>query len=120
MTAAQLDNTVAGVLMLRDQPGTSAVTEGAHGNAFDRIRALQEGVEQGAERCAGYRADNLPVTEVPFQDVEDAASRRRAAVLRRRGQPARRGRAGLLAAHLPAARRRQAWAQLPVEPFDSA
>jgi predicted metalloprotease len=74
ITPRQLDNTVAGLLLLRDQPGTSAVAEGAHGNAFDRIRALQEGVEQGAGRCARYRADNLPVTEVPFQDVEDAAS----------------------------------------------
>jgi predicted metalloprotease len=74
ITPAQLDNTVAGMLMLRDQPGTSARAEGAHGNAFDRIRALQEGVEQGPDRCAGYRRDNLPVTEVPFQDVRDAAS----------------------------------------------
>jgi predicted metalloprotease len=60
--------------MLRDQPGTPAVAEGAHGNAFDRIRALQEGVEQGAERCAGYRADNLPVTEVPFSTRQEALS----------------------------------------------
>jgi predicted metalloprotease len=74
ITPAQLDNTVAGVLMLRDQPGTSALAEGAHGNAFDRIRALQEGVEDGAEKCAGYETGNLPVTEVPFSDREEAAS----------------------------------------------
>jgi predicted metalloprotease len=74
VTTGQLDNTVAGLLMLRDQPGTPAVAEGAHGNAFDRIRALQEGVEDGAAHCAGYRADNLPVTEVPFRDRKDAAS----------------------------------------------
>jgi predicted metalloprotease len=74
VTAEQLDNTVAGILMLRDQPGTPALAEGAHGNAFDRIRALQEGVEDGAEQCSGYRADNLPVTEVPFLDAKDAAT----------------------------------------------
>jgi hypothetical protein len=39
ITPAQLDSTVAG-LLLRDQPGTSATAEGAHGNAFDTIRAL--------------------------------------------------------------------------------
>jgi predicted metalloprotease len=74
VTAGQLDNTVAGILMLRDQPGTSARAEGAHGNAFDRVRALQEGVEQGAARCAGYDAGNLPVTEVPFLTAQDAAT----------------------------------------------
>jgi predicted metalloprotease len=70
----QLDNTVGGLSLLRDQPGTSAQNPQAHGNAFDRIRALQEGVEQGAEHCAGYRADNIPVTEVPFSTREDAAT----------------------------------------------
>jgi predicted metalloprotease len=74
VTPAQLDNTVAGILMLRDQPGTSAIAPGAHGNAFDRIRALQEGVQQGADKCAGYRADNLPVTEVPFRNVQEAVT----------------------------------------------
>jgi predicted metalloprotease len=73
-TAAQLDNTVAGLLMLRDQPGTSATGAQSHGNAFDRIRALQDGVVDGPKKCAGYSADNLPVTEVPFLDQKDAAS----------------------------------------------
>jgi predicted metalloprotease len=69
----QLDSTVAGMLMLRDQPGTAALAPEAHGNAFDRIRAFQEGVEQSATRCASYRSDNIPVTEVPFANpVEEA------------------------------------------------
>ncbi|XVV17519.1 neutral zinc metallopeptidase [Actinoplanes sp. CA-131856] len=74
LTAEQLDTTVAGLLLLRDQPGTPAEAEGAHGNAFDRIRALQEGVEDGAGQCARYRASNLPVTEVPFSTQEEAAT----------------------------------------------
>ncbi|WP_030443039.1 neutral zinc metallopeptidase [Actinoplanes subtropicus] len=73
-TAEQLDNTVAGILMLRDQPGIAATAEGAHGNAFDRIRAFQEGMQQGARKCAGYDADNLQVTEVPFSDRQEAAT----------------------------------------------
>lgn len=72
VTAKQLDNTVAGLLMLRDQPGTPAQDAGAHGNAFDRIRALQDGVQDGAGKCAQYDADNLPVTEVPFTSQADA------------------------------------------------
>ncbi|WP_041832484.1 neutral zinc metallopeptidase [Actinoplanes sp. N902-109] len=74
VTPEQLDNTVAGLLQLRDQPGTSAANPQAHGNAFDRIRAFQDGVEKGPATCAAYREDNLPVTEVPFTSREDAAT----------------------------------------------
>lgn len=72
ITPAQIDDALAGMLQLRDQPGTSATNQGAHGNAFDRIRALQDGVENGATKCAGYNADNLPITEVPFTRKQDA------------------------------------------------
>jgi predicted metalloprotease len=74
ITPEQLDKTVGGLLRLRDQPGTPAVAPQAHGNAFDRVRAFQEGVEQGAARCAAYPAGNLPVTEVPFSTEAEAAS----------------------------------------------
>jgi predicted metalloprotease len=74
ITPAELDSTVGGLLQLRDQPGTSALAPQAHGNAFDRVRAYQEGVEQGATRCAAYPADNLPVTEVPFTSERDRAT----------------------------------------------
>ncbi|MEV6495135.1 neutral zinc metallopeptidase, partial [Actinoplanes sp. NPDC051633] len=74
VTPAELDNTVAGLLLLRDQPGTSAQNPQAHGNAFDRIRALQDGVEKNVSTCAAYRRDNLPVTEVPFTNRDDAAT----------------------------------------------
>jgi predicted metalloprotease len=74
MRPDQLDRTLGGLLTLRDQPGTSALAPQAHGNAFDRIRAFQEGVEQGADRCAAYRPGNLPVTEIPFSSREEAAT----------------------------------------------
>jgi hypothetical protein len=73
ITPAQLDSAIAGLLP-RDQPGTSATAASAHGNAFDRIRALQDGMQEGAAKCAGYRADSLPVTEVPFTQDQDAAN----------------------------------------------
>jgi predicted metalloprotease len=74
ITPAQLDATIAGLLLLRDQPGTSKTAEGAHGNAFDRVGALQDGVRNGVTKCAGYNTDNLPITEVPFEQGADAAS----------------------------------------------
>jgi predicted metalloprotease len=74
VTPAQLDNTAAGMLLLRDEPGTAAQNPQAHGNAFDRIRALQDGVEKGVSRCVRYRADNVPVTEVPFTSEQEAAT----------------------------------------------
>lgn len=70
----QLDSTVAGILQLRDQPGSSALAPQAHGNAFDRVGAFQDGFERGAVRCAAYRAGNIPVTEVPFTSRRDAAT----------------------------------------------
>jgi len=72
VTPGQIDAALAGMLQLRDQPGTSATNEGAHGNAFDRIRALQDGVQNGATKCAGYNSQNLPITEVPFTRENDA------------------------------------------------
>ena len=118
ITPAQLDRTVAGLLLLRDQPGTSATAEGAHGNAFDRIRALQDGVQKGAATCAGYRAGNLPVTEVPFTQEQDASNNgdlpydtavstlsEDAAAYWARTYPRLTG---------------HAWKTLPVKPFDSA
>ena len=74
VTPRQLDTTLAGLLQLRDQPGTAAQDPQAHGNAFDRIRAFQDGVERSAQPCVTYTAGNLTVTEVPFSSQQDAAT----------------------------------------------
>lgn len=49
-----LDLAVAGFLSLRDQPGTSTLDPSAHGSAFDRIGAFQDGFVNGAARCVEY------------------------------------------------------------------
>jgi predicted metalloprotease len=49
-----LDLAVAGFLSLRDQPGTSTQDPSAHGSAFDRIGAFQDGFLNGATRCVEY------------------------------------------------------------------
>ena len=49
-----LEASLAAMLSFRDQPGTSADDPSAHGSAFDRVSAFQEGFESGPERCAEY------------------------------------------------------------------
>lgn len=71
---AKLDTAMAGFLALRDQPGTSAADPSAHGTAFDRIRAFQDGVDGGAEACAAYEQSSLPLVDLPFTSEEDLAS----------------------------------------------
>jgi len=72
---ATLDTAMTGFLELRDPVGmTDATTPGAHGTAFDRIRAFQEGVDGGAATCAGYQLDELPLVAIDFQSYEDYAS----------------------------------------------
>lgn len=66
-----LDSAVAGFLELADAPGTSAADPLAHGSAFDRINAFQDGFTEGASSCAGYTDENLSLVELPFQSQED-------------------------------------------------
>lgn len=75
VTPAALDRAMSGFLTLRDPVGlTDSSTPGAHGSAFDRIRAFQEGVADGVERCAGYQLDRLPLVARGFTSFEDQAS----------------------------------------------
>jgi predicted metalloprotease len=49
-----LDKTVAGMISIRDVPGTDPDHEMAHGSGFDRVAAFQDGYENGADKCAEY------------------------------------------------------------------
>ncbi len=67
----ELDRALAGFVEFRDQVGTTAQDPGAHGSAFDRIRALQEGYESGPVPCARY-ADELPeLISVPYRSFQE-------------------------------------------------
>ena len=72
--AAQLDTALAGILELRDSPGTSKIDTSAHGSGFDRVGAFQDGYDHGPEACKAYRDDNPVVLELPFNDAEDQAN----------------------------------------------
>ena len=49
-----LDEAIAGFVVFRDAPGTPADDPDAHGSAFQRIGAFQDGVINGAQACAPY------------------------------------------------------------------
>jgi len=72
--SAELDTALAGILELRDSPGTSKIDPSAHGSGFDRVGAFQDGYDHGPEACKAYRDDNPVVVELPFNDAEDAAN----------------------------------------------
>lgn len=64
---------VAGALELADPVGNDPTADMAHGSAFDRLGAMEEGFNQGPERCAEYEdPDKFPaVFEEVFTDPED-------------------------------------------------
>jgi predicted metalloprotease len=73
VNAADLDMALAGILNLRDTPGTSKIDPDAHGSGFDRVSAFQDGYDNGLEKCKNYRDDEPMVLELPFSTEEDAA-----------------------------------------------
>jgi predicted metalloprotease len=73
VNAADLDSALAGILDLRDTPGTSKIDPNAHGSGFDRVSAFQDGYDNGLEKCKDYRDDDPMVLELPFSTLEDMA-----------------------------------------------
>ncbi len=71
-----LDASVAGFLQLRDHPGSNGLEGDAHGSAFDRIGAFQDGFEKGAVACKGYSDQNVAerLVQLPFSSEAEAAS----------------------------------------------
>jgi predicted metalloprotease len=67
-----LDVGLAGYLTFRDPPGSDPTADGAHGSAFDRVNAFQEGYDAGPDRCAGFADDPPQLTDIPFTDEGDA------------------------------------------------
>ena len=74
LNAGNLDTGLAGFLTLRDQPGSDAAASDAHGSAFDRVGAFQEGYDGGAQRCADFATDPPPLTEIAFSDQAEASA----------------------------------------------
>ncbi|TQM42972.1 putative metalloprotease [Pseudonocardia cypriaca] len=67
------DRAMQALVGFRDPIGVAASDESAHGNAFDRVSAFQDGWNEGATLCAGMTIDNRPFTQRRFASEADLA-----------------------------------------------
>ncbi|HZA75330.1 MAG TPA: neutral zinc metallopeptidase [Acidimicrobiales bacterium] len=70
VTDRELDSSVAGMVAIRDVPGTDPGDPSAHGSGFDRITAFQEGYESGPQHCADYEDSPRQTVQIPFTDAD--------------------------------------------------
>ncbi len=70
-----LAQALSGYLYFRDPTGTDPTSEGAHGSAFDRISAFNDGFSGGVQRCKNYDTQPPNVTEIPYTSSNDVARR---------------------------------------------
>jgi len=55
VTLTDLDNAIGGFLLIRDPVGTDTVNDtAAHGSAFQRINAFEDGLQGGTAKCKTY------------------------------------------------------------------
>ncbi|GAA3879337.1 neutral zinc metallopeptidase [Saccharothrix violaceirubra] len=66
-----LDSALGALITFRDPVGTSAGDRSAHGNAFDRVSAFQDGYQRGTKFCADMSVENRAFTQKAFTSVED-------------------------------------------------
>jgi predicted metalloprotease len=71
VTAAELDKTLVGYIQLRDPTGTDASDEGSHGDGFDRLSALSDGIKNGPKFCYATDWNKRTFTERPFTSDTD-------------------------------------------------
>jgi predicted metalloprotease len=74
INAKQLDSALGALVTFRDPVGTSSSAEGAHGDAFDRVSAFQDGYQQGPKLCSGMSVANRQFTQRAFTNPMDAAN----------------------------------------------
>jgi predicted metalloprotease len=68
-----LDSALGALITFRDPVGTSPADQDAHGSAFDRVSAFQDGYEKGTEFCADMSVDNRVFTQRSFTSTDDRA-----------------------------------------------
>lgn len=66
----ELDTALTGYIQLRDPDGSAADDQGAHGNGFDRVAALADGVQYGAPFCI-EDWEQRGITERAYTSQED-------------------------------------------------
>jgi predicted metalloprotease len=68
----RLDSALESLITFRDPIGTEQDDKGAHGDAFDRVSAFQDGYDKGAKLCAEMTVDNRTFTLRGFTSAADA------------------------------------------------
>jgi predicted metalloprotease len=67
------DQAMAALVAFRDPLGVSPRDSAAHGNAFDRVSAFQDGYDGSATSCSGITTANHPFTQRTFGSATDKA-----------------------------------------------
>ena len=72
---SDLDQALGGFLQIRDPVGTDTVNDtNAHGSAFQRINAFEDGLQGGASTCKDYANGNFNFVPEVFTDETDLQS----------------------------------------------
>lgn len=72
-TSDGLNAALSSLFLVRDSAGTSATDDQAHGTAFDRLFAFQQGFEKTPKDCAAMNLANIKprLVEQPFSSSSD-------------------------------------------------
>jgi predicted metalloprotease len=70
ISGSELDTTLTGYIQLRDPTGSDSADPSAHGDGFDRIAAVADGIQNGAGFCTNDWADH-PITERQYTSQAD-------------------------------------------------
>jgi predicted metalloprotease len=68
----RLDTAMEALVMFRDPVGTEQSDQDAHGDAFDRVSAFQDGYDKGLDLCKDMSVDNRTFTQRGFLSADDA------------------------------------------------
>jgi predicted metalloprotease len=74
VTQQQLEETLLGYLQVRDPPPVT-FEQISHGNGFDRLSAMADGIANGVEYCFGEEFERRRFTERPFTSDIDYQQR---------------------------------------------
>jgi len=66
LAPGDLEEAMAGYLLFRDPPGTSVADPAAHGSAFDRVNAFQDGFFGGVGECVPYEEGDYTAVDIPL------------------------------------------------------
>jgi predicted metalloprotease len=67
----ELDKALSGFIEFRDLVGMVPTDPGAHGTAFDRIRAFQDGYEGTPSSCAYYEEELPDLVAIPYRSFKE-------------------------------------------------